>query len=79
MPGFKIHWGAFFFALAIGMFYVYVRVPPPKIVMKYPTPDNVGKVIYQDEADNCYVYQATKQDHCPKKSSDTVVQSVSPQ
>jgi hypothetical protein len=79
MLGFKIHWGAFFFALAIGMFYVYIRVPPPKIVIKYPTPDNVGKVVYKDEAENCYVYKAIKQDSCPKKSSDTIVQSVSTQ
>lgn len=79
MAGFQIHWGAFFFALAIGMFYVYIRVPPPKIVMKYPTPDNAGKVVYKDEADNCYVYQATKQDSCPQKSTDVISQSVSAQ
>ena len=41
---------------------------PPKVVIKYPTPDNVKKTVYRDTADTCYKYKA-KQVQCPKDSS----------
>ena len=31
----------------------------------YPTPQNAGKVVYRDNAENCYKYEA-KQVKCPK-------------
>jgi len=76
MAKFVFHWGAFIVALAIGMLFVYVRIPTPKIVIKYPNPENAGKVVYKDEADNCYTYNASKTE-CPVKESDKEAQPVS--
>lgn len=58
----------FILALCFGIFLTYISTPPPKIVIKYPTPDNVKKIVYRDTADNCYKYKA-KQVQCPKDSS----------
>ena len=49
---------AFFIALFVGLFYVYIAVPKPKIILKYPTPYNVEKITYRSESgDNCYKYK----------------------
>ena len=45
-----LHPMAFLFALAIGIFYVYISAPPRRIVYKFPTPDNAGKITYKDDA-----------------------------
>ena len=65
---FCINWAAFIFAFAIGLMYVYISSPPQKVVLKYPTPYNAGKVIYHDAADNCFVFDAKKVE-CPKDKS----------
>ncbi len=59
---------AFFIALAIGLFITYVMAPPKRIVVKWPTPHNSGKVIYKDHADNCYTYKH-KEVQCPTDTS----------
>ena len=51
---------AFFITLAIGLFFTYVYSPPKKIVIKWPTPENAGKVIYKDHSDLCYKYKANE-------------------
>lgn len=76
MGKFQLHWGAFLVSLSIGMLYVYIRTPTPKIVIKYPNPENAGKVVYKDESDSCYVYQALKTE-CPAKSSEIIDQPIS--
>lgn len=58
----------FILALCFGIFLTYISTPPPKVVIKYPTPDNVKKIVYRDTADTCYKYKA-KQVQCPKDSS----------
>lgn len=75
MSGFKLHWGAFIVALAVGMFYVYMSTPTPKIVVKYPNPENAGKVVYKDSSDTCYTYEAHKTE-C-SKTNEVVDQPVS--
>ena len=35
---------AFFAAFCLGIFIVYISVPEPKVIIKYPTPDNVEKM-----------------------------------
>lgn len=70
MESFQLHWKAFLIAFAIGIAYVYFRVPPPKIVVKYPNPYNAGKVVYQDETNACYKYSAQKVD-CPAEKDIT--------
>jgi len=51
---------AFFIALAIGLFLTYIFAPPKKIIIKWPTPENSGKIIYKDNADLCYKYKANE-------------------
>lgn len=50
----------FFISLAIGFLFVYMITPPPEVIIKFPSPFNVGKITYKDKSDNCYVYQAEK-------------------
>lgn len=54
----------FFVALFIGMFITYISTPTPDVIIKYPTPENVGKIIYKDNADVCYKYEMQEVD-CP--------------
>jgi len=64
---FRIRWLWFLGAFATGILYVYLVRPMPRIVYKYPTPYNSGKIIYSDHAGNCYKF---KMDviKCPKDS-----------
>jgi len=55
---------AFFIAFLIGSLFSYLRIARPRIVYKYPTPWNAGKVTYIDEADVCYKYRV-KRVPCP--------------
>ncbi len=55
---------AFFIAFSIGIFITYIYSPPKKIIIKWPTPENVGKVIYKDKAETCYKYNS-KEVACP--------------
>lgn len=53
----------FFLAFGVGLCVCYVFTPPPKVVVKFPTPANVGKVIYKgdDKTDHqCYAYSAKR-------------------
>ena len=58
----------FLIALCIGMFMAYITTPTPDIIIKYPTPENAGKIVYRDSADVCYKYNATEV-ACPKDKS----------
>lgn len=62
----------FILAFAIGMLIVYMTSPVPEVVYKYPTPENVGKVIYQDDSENCYKYDSEEID-CPEKEKEIKV------
>lgn len=53
---FKMNWYAFFIAFALGVFYVYISTPKPRIIIKYPTPFNANKVYYQSDDGMCYKY-----------------------
>jgi hypothetical protein len=44
--------------LFIGFFMIYITYEPPKIIVKYPTIDNIEKTIYTDNNSNCYKYYA---------------------
>lgn len=51
---------AFFIALAIGLFFTYIFAPKKKMIIKWPTPENAGKLIYKDFSDLCYKYNANE-------------------
>tara|TARA_B100001123_G_C15028283_1_gene914297 strand:+ start:306 stop:578 length:273 start_codon:yes stop_codon:yes gene_type:complete len=46
----------FLIALCVGILMVYLFTNQPKIVMKYPTPDNIKNTVYKDKNDVCYKY-----------------------
>lgn len=53
-----------FIGLCFGFFVVYVTSPPPKIVIKYPTLENIKDTTYVDENGQCYKYYS-KGVKCP--------------
>ncbi len=59
----------FILAFAIGMLIVYMTTPVPEVVYKYPTPENAGMVIYQDDTENCYKYDSEEVE-CPDKEKE---------
>ena len=59
----------FFLALFVGFFFVYIFTPPPKVVYKYPTPDNKEELVFKDKVNNCYKYKTTKVP-CPRNKKD---------
>ena len=65
---FKFNFFAFIIAFAIGMFYVYIAAPKPKIIIKYPTPYNANKIVYKNDNDICYKYKVDE-----VKCSDNVI------
>lgn len=50
--------------LLLGFLIVYFTSPKPKVIVKYPTIDNIGNTTYVDEKGNCYKYYA-KEITCP--------------
>jgi hypothetical protein len=58
----------FLISLTIGLFFVYITGVKPKVIYIYPTPDNEDKILYKDNADNCFKYNSTEVT-CPKDES----------
>ena len=56
---------AFIISFVIGMLYCYYKKPPKRIIYRHPTPQNVDKVIYRDNKDDCYKYNMSEVD-CPQ-------------
>jgi hypothetical protein len=50
----------FLVSLAIGLFYVYVIVPSPHVIVVYPTPDNKNEFQFKDSTNNCFEYEPTE-------------------
>ena len=58
----------FFVSLAIGLFFVYILGPDTKPVYIYPSPDNIDKLLFKDDANNCFKYESNEV-ACPKDDS----------
>ena len=54
----------FIVALSIGLFYTYVTDDYKKVIVLYPTPENIKEYQYKDKTDNCYTYDLNEVD-CP--------------
>lgn len=50
----------FIIGFAIGIFYIYLMEPGYTRVVKFPTPETCGKIIYRDKSLNCFVYEYEK-------------------
>jgi len=61
----KINPFIFLISLFIGLFFSYSFSPTPDIIVKYPTPENAHKLIFEDDTDNCYKF-ISKRINCPK-------------
>jgi hypothetical protein len=58
----------FLISFAVGLFFVYVLGPEMKTIYIYPTPESVGKVLYKDKTDNCFLFEETEVE-CPQDES----------
>ena len=54
----------FLVSLAIGLFVVYISMPPTQVIYVYPNPDNEKKISFKDKADNCFRFKS-KEVSCP--------------
>jgi hypothetical protein len=57
---FRLNLLAFIIAFSFGIAYCYVSTPPSKVVVKFPSPNNAGKIVYRDNADNCFAFDANE-------------------
>jgi len=55
----------FIISLAIGLFFSYITTPLPEVILVYPTPDNINRIQYKDEGDNCFGF-TSKEITCPQ-------------
>jgi len=58
----------FLISFAIGLFFVYIYGPETKEIFIYPSPENVDKILYKDNANNCFAYKQVEVE-CPKDES----------
>ena len=67
----NIKW--FIISLSIGLFIVYCTAPVPEIIIKYPTPENSDKMVYEDDVENCYKFKTTEVE-CTKDAKDLPIE-----
>jgi dTDP-D-glucose 4,6-dehydratase len=54
----------FLISLSIGLFYIYIAEDYKKVIVMYPTPDNIKNTQYKDKTGNCFSYNL-KEIKCP--------------
>ena len=54
----------FLMSLTIGLLYIYLAEEYKKVIIIYPTPDNIKNYQYKDKTDNCFTYNL-KEVKCP--------------
>tara|TARA_B100001057_G_C22333502_1_gene750482 strand:+ start:185 stop:415 length:231 start_codon:yes stop_codon:yes gene_type:complete len=59
----------FLIGFTLGIIYIYATNPDKKVVVKHPTPQNAGKIVYRDKVNNCYKYRA-EEVQCPEDPNE---------
>ena len=59
----------------LGFFIIYLTTPPPKIILKYPTIENIQTTTYVDENGQCYKYFA-QQIPCQQPMNSTINSAI---
>lgn len=54
----RLNLAALIVSFAIGMLLTYMITPPPKVIVKFPSPYNAGKVLYRDSSDTCFKFKS---------------------
>ena len=65
----------FFISFAIGVFYIYLTNDYKKVIVMYPTPDNIDTYTYVDKSNNCFKYELDEVE-CPENEEDVVKVNV---
>ena len=63
-----ISFPVFIVSFAVGLFFIYILGPKLKKIIIYPSPENVDKVLFKDNADNCFYFKQHEVD-CPSDES----------
>tara|TARA_Y100000992_G_C21250623_1_gene485662 strand:- start:222 stop:455 length:234 start_codon:yes stop_codon:yes gene_type:complete len=66
-----INFKAFLISFAVGVFYIYLTDDYKKVIIVYPTPDNIDKNVFLDKSNNCFKYRLN-QAKCPNDLSKIV-------
>ena len=53
-----VYIAAFIASLILGTIFLYLSPTEYKTVVVYPTPNNLNKIQYKDEIDNCFQFSA---------------------
>lgn len=59
----------FIASFLIGLLFLYLMGPQTKKVYVYPSPQTIDKAIFQDKADQCFLYKEESVD-CPSNKKD---------
>jgi hypothetical protein len=63
-----ISFPVFIIGMAIGFLFVYILGPEIKEINIYPSPENVDKILFKDNADNCFYFDQ-EETQCPSDPS----------
>ncbi len=58
----------FILSLCLGVFFVYLTIPNPEVILVYPNPDNADKLQFKDDAGVCHKF-IPREVKCPSDKS----------
>jgi len=63
----------FLIGLSVGLLYIYLAEEYKKVIIIYPTPNNIDKYQYKDKSDECFSYELTEV-KCPAEYNEIKMQ-----
>jgi len=58
----------FVISFILGIIFIYILGPATKTIFVYPSPENVNKILFKDNANNCFYFDE-QHVNCPKDLS----------